>query len=89
VDEQGEQLLATWRRAGERFPQRGVALGPRQFLLGDLGVLVRDAAGAGYRGGSRLRSPSLAERSGHRSRQVSGRTPDSTHTHRPLLSHAA
>jgi hypothetical protein len=29
-----------------------VALGPRQFLLGDLGVLVRDAAGAGYRGGS-------------------------------------
>jgi hypothetical protein len=36
-----------------------------------------------------LRSPAFAERSGHRSRQVSGRTPDSTETHRPLLSHTA
>src|SRR5262252_10799975 len=33
VNEQGEQLPATWRQAGERLAQRGVALGPHQFLL--------------------------------------------------------
>jgi hypothetical protein len=61
------------------------ALCPRQLSNGAAAALVIPRM---FRSAT-LRSPAFAERSGHRSRQVSGRTPDSTETHRPLLSHTA
>jgi hypothetical protein len=42
VGEQGDQLLAARRQAGERLVQRNMPLGGQQLLFGDLGMVVAD-----------------------------------------------